>query len=220
MIRYGKILLLTALPVLLWSFFAGSFLPSLASREPALFFAIDALGWVILPMACLGFAYKAYHLTPDRYGLRWGRTFDSARSGLIAVALAAAVFLTFLPVQAVAWWLFPPSVGTLSYAPLIPKGALGGLVALYLALTAAVVEEIFFRGLLKELFLSFSGSFAAKALFVGISALLFGVSHWALGAFKVVAALYLGVAAALLYLRFDSLWPNILGHLFLNLFDR
>jgi membrane protease YdiL (CAAX protease family) len=83
---------------------------------------------------------------------------------------------------------------------------------LYLAITAGIVEEIFFRGLP---FLYVIERFPAKiptGTYVVTTALLFGAIHWENGGHEVVATFIYGVFAAAFYLKLRDLWPLIGAH--------
>jgi membrane protease YdiL (CAAX protease family) len=126
-------------------------------------------------------------------------------------------FLTFVPAQLGAALVLPTVGDTFSYRDVVPRGRFGTFAVLYLALSAALVEEVFYRGVLARLVIGSRDTALKRHLFVAVSAILFGVNHWSQGLPQVVATIYLGVVAAFLYLRLRNLWYVIGGHLVLNL---
>ena len=77
-------------------------------------------------------------------------------------------------------------------------------VAFTAILFAPIAEELMYRGFLLNLWIPRHG------LWVGIiaSSVVFGVLHWE----RTLFATVMGVALALIYLRYDSLWPGIVIH--------
>lgn len=202
--------------MLVWGLLSGFYIKELSST-PTLFWFHDAFGWIVLPVGCLAVLWVRYNVKPTDYGLPSLRPQEPSVSEFIKLGLSLLIFLSFIPIEAIALLVAPPEETAFSYAEALPKGAMGKLLALYLAISAAFVEEIFYRGLLREVFLGKHDSIERRILFVVVSAALFGLNHWSQGSFKMIATTYLGIAAALLYLRYRNLWYLIAGHLALNL---
>ena len=99
----------------------------------------------------------------------------------------------------------PEAYQTLQYVE-----AVGPFKAEYLAfwagavLVAPVAEELIFRGYLLNLWAARWGMWPA----VIISSLVFGLFHWE----RAVFAAPIGLILALVYLKYDSLWPGIFLH--------
>lgn len=212
----AKKILLAISPVLLSGIVSGFFIAELIQHR-LLFWSYDFFNWIVLPLICLLIVQQQYQVRAHEYGIFSIREgFPDARV-LTRLFITTLAFLTYVPVQLTAELLLPPAEGAFSFDRVIPAGSLGKVTALYLALTAALVEEIYFRGLLKLVIVGKSTSICPRFLFVLISAVLFGVNHWAQGVFMVVAATYLGVIAALTYLKFGNLWFNVSAHFIVNL---
>jgi membrane protease YdiL (CAAX protease family) len=94
----------------------------------------------------------------------------------------------------------------ISYRSHIPEsGALKALVIVYFALTAAIVEEYVFRGLL--------GAFIKNAVaFVALSTLTFAIVHWGGGFANVFGALFSGLILAIVYANTKDLRVVMLAH--------
>ncbi len=99
---------------------------------------------------------------------------------------------------------------------LVPEGSTIpiGLIWLRIMITAAVGEEIVFRGfLLGRLEALFQGLPFATALAVIAQALLFGLGHYSSGAVSVIVAASIGlVFGAAFILGSRNLWPLMLVH--------
>lgn len=90
------------------------------------------------------------------------------------------------------------------------------VVASYFAVTAGVVEEFFFRGVIKKILsIYFSNS---SLLFVIVSSIIFAGAHWAGGTLNVITALFVGFPLAMLYVWTKDLRPLMLGHLIFDFF--
>ena len=91
------------------------------------------------------------------------------------------------------------------------------VVALFFSVTAGVVEEIFFRGLFRQMVSALLGPAAVKTYIFG-SALIFGLAHWEQGSVGLYRATAFGLAAAILYLKLGDLRPLILAHALIDLY--
>lgn len=92
----------------------------------------------------------------------------------------------------------------------------GWLVAGYMAITAAVVEEVFCRGVLFKLVVG-RGGYGNK-LYVFSSSVIFSALHWEQGLPGVISAFAFGFLAAVLYLEFRYLAPLIFAHFIMDLY--
>jgi membrane protease YdiL (CAAX protease family) len=176
--------------------------PALATSVP-LFWALDVVQFVLVPAASI-WALRIAGVRPTDYGL--GPLAPSARDVLAYLIVAAAFYLiigganALSPHVALAWGsggsLYPHAI------PLDPNLALVALF--YLCISAALVEEIVFRGVL----------FVAlpRRLYVPLSALAFSLIHWENGSWETFATLVLGLVLAVLYIRIRNLWPFVFGH--------
>jgi membrane protease YdiL (CAAX protease family) len=101
-----------------------------------------------------------------------------------------------------------------SYSQMIPQDfILHCLTVFYLSITAAVSEELYFRGILRfSTFALIRNERIAKWVFILVSSLLFGLIHWKSGLTNIVNAFFFGLVAARLYLWTNSLWPLMVAH--------
>lgn len=237
--RTGRLLLLCLLPYFALGIGDGIFLPALA-RHPLYFWTYDLIKFVLLPLAYLLYFRRCLHILPDAYlftgrpvgyrGWEWlGVTFFSALV-LDAIYLLANPLVQFawaalwLPVQ---WlfsaWIALPDVslyypGIFGYGMALPDDRLlRAVVAVFFAFTVGVVEEIFFRGLLRQAVAALLGPGAVKTYIIS-SALIFGCAHWEQGSVGLIAATAFGLCAAWLYLKLGDLRPLILAHATIDLY--
>jgi uncharacterized protein len=84
------------------------------------------------------------------------------------------------------------------------------LSTLYFALSAGIVEELYYRGLFYKIVEPTNNP---KLLYLLLSPAIFAIAHWEQGADGVVATYLFGIIASLFYLKFKNLWPLIFGHI-------
>ena len=109
------------------------------------------------------------------------------------------------------WW---PLV---NYGAMVPSNGIWRVGALaYLALSAGVVEEFFYRGVVYRLLAPIETTFR-KATFVLGSAALFAAIHWATGLANVVATFIVGLMMACWYLHLRTIVPLVLAHAALDI---
>ncbi len=213
--RERKIVTLIATPILLSGFLSGFYIDYL-KINPTIFWIHDIFIWLVLPASCLLLIYKKTQLRAPMLGLSLASIEQFDTQTLWRVVVTVLLFLSFIPIQNFLGFFLPPSTAAFTYNEIFPSG-LGKLPTFYFAVTAALVEELFYRGLLKWIIVDGNDKFATRAYYVLISATLFGLNHWSQSLFKVIATTYLGVIAAILYLRFRSLWYVLLGHFLVNM---
>ena len=237
--KTGRTLLLCLLPYFALGIGDGFFLPALA-RFPQYFWIYDVSKFVVVPAAYLLCFHRYLHIRPGDYFFsshrigyedwEWiGVTFLTA--AVLSIVYLQADFilglLVRLPIALVGWilsaWVEIPDIA-LTYAPYFTYGIalpddriLRALVAIFFAITAGVVEEIFFRGLLRQAIAALLGPGAVKTYIV-CSALVFGLAHWEQGSAGLINATAFGFCAAWLYLKLGDLRPLILAHAIMDLY--
>ncbi|MCP4490417.1 MAG: CPBP family intramembrane metalloprotease [Gammaproteobacteria bacterium] len=93
---------------------------------------------------------------------------------------------------------------------MIPEDRIGRLIVItYFSLTAGVVEELYFRGLL---FRALAGCKNHFLIFIAISPVLFSLVHWESGLANVLSTYLFGLFFAGTYLVFQNIWPLVVGH--------
>jgi membrane protease YdiL (CAAX protease family) len=125
--------------------------------------------------------------------------------------------ITLVAVLAMLLLVVPPGlgVGFITWNPQLPAPLEGTLHFLLIALTVALPEELYFRGVLQSML---EERTKKPWLAVGVASALFGLMHWnnvhtleeQLAYFGLAAVA--GVIYGLAYRRAKSLWPAVLCH--------
>lgn len=191
---------------------------------PVIFWSVDVFRFAVLPLFifCWGISRRLF--APAEVGLHMG-VFGRRKPnwGLFAAVMVA--------VPALLWWLDPYEsrfssqyIGLhlsrlFSYKQMMPAavpttGGLHALEAVYFSLTAACVEEFYFRGLARFVF---GRGVIRSLLFLVCTTALFLPPHLYGGSANVAYAGVFALLAAILYLIVGNLWPLILGHFLIDL---
>lgn len=128
------------------------------------------------------------------------------------VTLLIAIFPTYFISWKVAAWQFPPQGPGVNYGAMAPNEGIGRLlVALYLAATAGVFEEIFYRGMFLRA-CAFLGRYSSS-VYVIASSMAFALLHWAVGTAAVISAFVVGLLFGVVFLNLKDLRPLIAAHI-------
>jgi hypothetical protein len=181
---------------------------------PAVYWGFEFLCWVVVPLVVLGTLRRAGGLRLSDIGLN-GVIFGQRSIGLIVFTCLLICPLELLVYKyAIGYFrAVLPDEGLFQYQQIVPQSGAGRvLVAAYLALTAGIVEEIYFRGLMFKVFALISTR--AVPVYLVFSPLLFASVHWESGLANTAAAYVLGLLAAVAFVAMRNLWPLIAGHVF------
>ncbi len=189
------------------------------SDRPVLFWLVDAGRFVVLPTIVFCWGLYRGLFRSDDLGLH-GRVFGKSNDVLfVAVMVAVPMFL---------YWLdglnlriaapFSSKEPVFSYAKMLPPagpdtGLLRFLAVTYMAICAGVVEEFYYRGLVR--IVCGRGRFGS-VLFVLVSSALFAPPHWYGGVAKIVYVELFAIEAATIYLAIGNLWPLIMAHIIID----
>jgi len=210
--RFGgrhRYLLLAAIGIL--PFLINGPVNARIAQLPWLYWGFELAIWVVLPTALLLATMRSPGFRFADLGLHLA---VSSYRGLPAVLLACLLFSPLgYGVYVGATALFEhwfPNDGFFHYETMIPESGIGHhAVILYFALSAGLVEEFLFRGLL----LRAAQEFAHPGLsFMLVSPLAFSLIHWESGLANLCATWVYGLFAAAAYLLMKNLWPLIAGH--------
>jgi membrane protease YdiL (CAAX protease family) len=189
------------------------------AQWPAVYWSFEFACWIVVPILVLGTLYRSCGLRPSHIGLN-GTIFGRRSMGL--------VILTCVVLSPLTLWIyknslnyfatFLPNEGLFQYSSIVPPGGpVRTLVVIYLATTAGVVEEVFFRGLLYNVSAFLSSR--VVPLFLIVSPLLFAAIHWESGPANTAAAYLVGLFAAAVYVVMRNLWPLIAAHIYTDYVD-
>jgi membrane protease YdiL (CAAX protease family) len=205
-----------ATPFLLVNLLDGFNKAALATNA-AVYWAYDLTKWVLLPAATL-FAMRVWcGMRPADFGLRGvdARWSPAALAGL--TVLFTVLSLSYFLFEMLGEHLLPDESG-FTIDELVPVG--GGsrwLVIAYLAVSAGLIEELFYRGILRELIAPEGGGVVRASGYVVVSSVLFGLSHFEGGTVSILASGLYGVVAALFALQVRNLLPLMVGHIVIDL---
>ncbi len=202
-------------PVLVVWQLNGFYLPLLGHGEMLLFWVIDGLQWIVLPAAVLGLLAHRAALRPRHYGLAppEKNLWPLAGQSLMVFATAGLVFLL---ARNLSWRVLGPSPVSFQLAQFLPQGLAGTVVQIYAAVSAGLVESIFFIGL-PWLWVSSARPHASKRLFTFAVSTLFALAHWEHGRHGVIAAFFAHWVLCQWFLHWRTLWPVVLGHMLIDL---
>lgn len=190
------------------------------SQFPGWYWLVELITWILLPGVLLWIGTRSGWFSPDDLGLHT-RMCGRRHAWLFVAAL---IGLSWLVSELSLWssWgaraLFPVNYGKLDfgYRDVVPAEGLGRFLALtHLALTAGIVEEIYFRGLVRLLF---SSGVLGRLGFIVCSSVLFASIHWEGGVWILTEALLFGLSTAIIYSATGNLWPLIIGHAWADYF--
>jgi len=209
-------LLLKFLVLGLTPFFINNWLNEYLVDNPVIFWILDVFAWVILPASIAFILIRKHGMSFRDVGL--GNPFTGMKESLrlINVAVIATVVLFFSHrVAFTGLSVFFPDQPTFSYQTMIPgDGNTRYLVICYFAITAGIVEEFYYRGLLLRVVRCFD---AKDSLYLLVSPILFALAHWEQGLAGVGASWVFGVLACIVYLRLRNLRPLITSHIVIDL---
>jgi uncharacterized protein len=167
-----------------------------------LYLSLIAVEWLLVYGVWAGIRSRGVRLA-DLIGGRW----HSAKDILIDIALAIAVWILWLGIQAGVSRMVPSHAKSVS--ALLPQNPLE--VALWIAtsLSAGFCEEVAFRGYFQRQFEAMTGSSVAG---VTLQAILFGISHGYQGLQAIIMIILFGLLFGILALWRKSLRPGMILH--------
>ena len=144
----------------------------------AFLWGFELFSWVVLPCLIFGYLFKFQHLTWDDLGLH-NKINHKKNIELLFVLCLFAILFTY-PLDKICNRISVTFVGNLSsyfsYHSMQPNILLlKWLSAIYFALSAGIVEELFYRGLLYKIVKSVSHP---KLLYLPLSPAFFSIVHW------------------------------------------
>jgi membrane protease YdiL (CAAX protease family) len=203
---------LTCIPIagaLLNGFYNGP----LYRLNPSLFWAADFLLYVLAPVTIVIVLAQFAQIYPKHFGLKIP-PFGGIEAIATSIFLAFVLLATYEVVKYFGWvftyrWYSAPDF---SYGAATPNGVLRPLVVFYWAITAGLMESIFYIGLPWHLWRNQFGLAERRRTFLWLSSIVFAAVHWEQGPHNVVAAFAFGLVACLLYWKINDLWPIVGAH--------
>lgn len=216
--NYSARVSLVIVPFFVFGMINGIYNKVLSENSPWLFWTADFLGWIVLPSMILFYIYRYYGIGLHDYGLVKLNTAYKRREMLNWTLISTFILsIYYFAFGWLAWRFIDTPANVFSYGAMVPQGNARYFTIVYFALTAAVFEEIFFRGLIWRLVYSSAIKFNKSIVYVIISSLLFGLVHWENGLPEVISTTIFGVVACILYLRLRNLLPLMIAHFFIDM---
>lgn len=194
------------------AFINGFYIEWIFQTNLLIAWAYDILQFVVIPFSLFFILFKYYDITPDCYGILMPSD-QFNRNTLIYNSIVSAIILVVF--YKATYALVDRFVGDIpfdGYFNLIPEGLMQIPVIIYLSITAAIVEEIVFRGLPLFIFKKHTNNKYFNIVFVITTSVLFSSIHWESGAPDLAATFVFGVLAAILYLHYKNLIPLMFAH--------
>ncbi len=189
----------------------GIYLSALSNFSKFAFWLADIAQWVFIPSIILWVLASQYQV--KEYGLSINREFAKfIIYGLVAVI---TFYPAFFGVRNFAWSMLGHPSGSFSYANVYPGGWLGSVTWVYSAVSAGLVESIFFISLPWLLWSSVANK--SVVLFTCVSSVVFAAVHWEQGIHIVAGAFVFNLVACCWYFQSRSLWPVVIGHAIIDL---
>lgn len=202
---------LLAFALLSWPFYLNDFyLIPLSGRQGAigLLWVLDVVFYMLVPCATLVVLYKKGLLDFLKPALTLPKGKSLPLTILGAAALAFVTHMVFT--RGIDPWFMSGGCCRQCLGYPLPLDALAALlVAVYAPLSAGILEEIIFRGVLIDLLKKYT---ARPAVILLSSAALFAGIHWCGGSGKLMATFVIGLIPSLIYLRTGNLWLPIIWH--------
>ena len=192
-------------------YFNGYINSHIASR-PAAYWAFEFSYWILLPLLVLVALVRFGGLRISDIGIHGRIRGHRSIGALVLVSLVLCPLYYLVHSSALRYFgTLLPSNGLFQYHAMVPDSGIARIVvAVYFALTAGIVEEIYFRGLAFracEMLVS-----RPVLLYLAISPVLFALIHWESGAANTAASYIFGVLTAGSYVVLRNLWPLIVAH--------
>lgn len=197
-------------------FFINGPINAIIYHNPYLYWGFELSIWVVAPLLILLAVSRTagFRLTDLGFHACMMNYRNAAMVFILCLAFAPICYWLYASTFGLFYSLFPEG-GFFQYQSVIPADGLPRLaVILYFALSAGLVEEFLFRGLLYRA----AQDFTRPTLFyLLVSPLLFSLVHWESGIANLFATYVFGIFMAVSYLGFRNLWPLIAGHVYTDL---
>ena len=197
-------------------FMVNGLVNSVIAHNALFYWGFEMLTWIVIPSTILYLVIRTPGVQFSDLGYHCSFR-GQADIGLVLLACAVFAPLCY-GVYYYSYDFFSslfPGQGFFQYDSIVPEsGILYYLVIIYFALSAGLVEEFLFHGLL---YCAFSGFKHSLGLFLVISPILFSLVHWEDGVANLASTYIVGVFMAIAYLGFRNLWPLVIGHIVTDL---
>lgn len=208
--------------LLFWipAFLNGFYLPIL-SENLLLFLLVDILQWTILPIIALDICIRQKKIIAIQHLGFHNLIFHRRNSEyvlLTSFAISFLLFFCYFEAYRYSKLIFPINyLESFAYQSVIPYKPflLSISIVLYMSFSAGLIEETFYRGLLKVIF---QDDFHFNYKYILVSSFLFSINHWEGGVRNLFATFIFGIVTSILYLKIKNIWPIVIGHTIIDIY--
>lgn len=186
-------------------------------NNPLYYWIAEIISWMFLPLAVYFWGIHRSIFSNKEIGFHLSAGSRIAHRIVLLVILPPLLYLAYKYFRLFAICVFPTNYGFVSFSyrqVVLASGARRILALLYLAVTAGLVEEFFYRGLMYRILCWDKGRFMRYVL---CSSLIFSSVHWELGIRGLLYSFLLGLVYASIYYKTKNLWPLVVGHMLTDL---
>jgi len=179
---------------------------------------LEFIIWVVLPVLIIGYCIKSDLVSFRELGFH-SRVSEIYSPNTDAILFILLLFITpLLLYECYVYFyhlsesLFPVNYGATDFnygSTLSLNGKKSLSVILYYALTAGLVEEVYYRAMFFRLVEDVRHNFI---VYVVVSSLIFSSVHWEGGVRNLFTAFIYGMCCSVIYYKTRNLWPLFLGH--------
>lgn len=181
------------------------------------FWIVEIITWVIVPAILIATSLKARLTSRSTLGLHMNVGGQKREWLFILLMLITPILFVCIDRWAVDFavrYLPLTRPSSFQYRHMLPPpgpqtGHLRLLAVYYFAASAGLVEEIYYRGMMSELF---SKDTMGSVTYILVSAAVFASAHWEMGIATLFESFIIGLLAATFFRITRNLWPLIAGH--------
>ncbi len=203
-------------------FYLNGFYNHALAKDVTMFWLVEIASWIALPVLCL-FLFKRFNEQGLRHLGYNSNVFNRQSLGLL-VFTTVIFTVAFSTLYETLWdagsAVFPDSkpFSNFDYSSMIPPpGPQTGWLRLaaicYFAMTAGIVEEFYYRAVLRK---AFGESRTSTVLFVLSSSVLFAGAHWEGGPATLIATFLSGLIFGTVFVATKNIWPCTIAHVWID----
>ena len=194
-------------------FLVNGYVNSIIYSLPLAYWSFEVLSWIVIPFIVFTLAVKHAGLKASDIGISF-KIFGKKNIPLFIIAC-----IMFCPID---YYLYKEMYGFFSelfptksyfeYESVIPTDPLlKAVVAIYFGISAGIVEELYYRGLMFKIAQFFTNP---AVVYIIASPLVFSVVHWEGGIPNLLTTYVFGLISVLAFLWIRNLWPFMIGHIY------
>lgn len=183
-----------------------------------LYWVVEIFTWILLPGFVLIYGIKNNIYKVSDLGLTvvLKKNYNKAKNLLLFLLLifftSILLFYSFKYIEQLFKEIFTTNYLEIDfkYSYTIPqKGAKRIIIALYYALTAAFIEEFYYRALFWKLVKNLKRN---VIIYIFLSSFIFASVHWEGGIINIFTTFFYGIICSIIFVKTKNLWPLIIGH--------